>query len=160
MLSFKEFLLERIRSADEAKALFARHQRRYPRSTLSKIVLGPKFGPANPVTGGRQKHPIGSFLDRLSHYPDDPRERPEPEKVSIKLKSVRDTQGAIDPETVHRYIDFFASNPDAAKNAGIHVYPGREPETKDIGDGHHRSAALRLLGYEETDGLLFRRKDK
>ena len=159
MLSFKEFLMERIRSADEAKALFARHQRRYPRSTLNRIVLGPKFGTANPVTGGRQKHPIGSFLDRLRHYPDNPRKRPKPEKVTIKLRSVRDTQGAIDPVTVHQYIDYFANNPDAAKNSGIHVYPGRQPKTKNIGDGHHRSAALRLLGYEETEGLLFRKKD-
>ena len=157
MKSFKQFLEEELRSKEEALKLFDRFQEKNPRSWASHLLGGHGFGAQNPLAGGRQKNRLRSLISRVRHYPDDPRKRPTPTERTVNIKSLRPTQPGINGETVKKYIKYYSDNPEEAKKATIHTYPGSEKGTLNIGDGHHRTAALRALGYDKVNVLHFER---
>jgi len=153
MLTFKQFIIEELRSGEKAQELFNRFQENNPRSLPSKLIGGIHFGTGNPLAGGKQQHPIKSLLNRIRHYPDDPRKRPTPVQKTIDMKTLRPTQPGIQNDVVNHYIKHYSDHPEEAKKATIHTYPGTEKGTYDIGDGHHRAAALRSLGYDKINVL-------
>ena len=153
MLTFRQFIIEELRSGKEAQDIFDRFQKKKPRSLPSIVFGGIHFGTGNPLAGGKQQHPIISLLNRIRHYPDDPRKRSIPVRKTINIKSLRPTQPGIQNDVVKHYIKYYSDHPEEAKKATIHTYPGTEKGTYDIGDGHHRAAALRSLGYDKINVL-------
>ena len=151
MLTFRQFIIEELRSGKEAQDIFNIFQKKKPRSLLSKMFGGIHFGTGNPL--GKQKRPIKSLLNRIRHYPDDPRKRSIPVRKTINIKSLRPTQPGIQNDVVKHYIKYYSDHPEEAKKTTIHTYPGTEKGTYDIGDGHHRAAALRSLGYDKINVL-------
>jgi len=151
MITFKQFLNEEIiRGAEQAHALLDRHMKKNPRGWSNKILQGNQFGHMNPIAGGKQKQPIRSLRRRLKHYPDKENKRPTPTSDRVSISSLRPSQPANHEYQVRKYIDHYAAHPDQAKNVTIDTYPGTSG-TKDIGNGHHRVAALRLLGYRNIN---------
>lgn len=157
MLTFKQFIEEELRSKQKALKLFNRFQKRHPRSLASHLLGGHGFGKENPLAGGKQKNRLRSLVLRVRHYPDNPRKRPTPVERTVDIKSLRPTQPGINGETVKKYIKHYSENPEEAKKATIHTYPSSKKGTLNIGDGHHRTAALRALGYDEINVLHFER---
>lgn len=157
MKSFRQFLEEELRSKQQALKLFNRFQEKNPRSLASHLLGGHGFGKENPLAGGRQKNKLRSLVLRVRHYPDNPRKRPTPVERTVDIKSLRPTQPGINGKTVKKYIKYYSENPEEAKKATIHTYPSSEEGTLNIGDGHHRTAALRALGYDKVKVLHFER---
>ena len=157
MKSFRQFLEEELRSKQQALKLFNRFQEKNPRSLASHLLGGHGFGKENPLAGGRQENRLRSLVLRVRHYPDNPRKRPTPVERTVSIKSLRPTQPGINGKTVKKYIKYYSENPEEAKKATIHTYPSSEEGTLNIGDGHHRTAALRALGYDKVKVLHFER---
>lgn len=159
MKNFSQYLNE-IRTAEKALAAFDEVQKRNPRSSLDIAMHGSRFGHETPLAGTPQKHPIRSLLGRLKHYPDDPKKRPTPVEKTVKIKNIVATQPSIQGDVVKKYIKHYAENPDEAEKASIHTYPHPDSDKVNVGDGHHRLAALKALGYKSINVKHFEKQQQ
>ena len=157
MKNFAQYLYE-VRSIEKAVAAFDRVQEKNPRSLSNIAMHGSRFGHETSLAGTPQKHPIRSFLGRLKHYPDDPKKRPVPVEKEVDIKDIVATQPSIQGDVVKKYIKHYGNNPDEAEKASIHTYPHPDSDKVNVGDGHHRLAALKALGYKTIKVKHFERQ--